>query len=157
MNEKKFRRSPIAIACYVIAALMAAYTVYTFVSTVSYISNYLASYGMTVTDNFADSVSYILSAVIQPLALTIVVFMAGYILEEVRTLNPYYYYSDEEKAARKAAKQEAKEAKKAAKAEAAAIKAAAETVVETSEEATEEVVEAVEEVVEEVAEAVEEN
>lgn len=149
MNDKKFRKSPIAIACYVIAALLMVYTLFTLKSTVAYIVGYLGSYGMTIMDNFGDSVSYILTAVVQPLVLTIVVFMAGYILEEVRSLNPDYYYTDAEWAAKKEAKAAAKAAKAAAK---EAAKTAKKAVEETATEAAVEAEEVVEEAIEEATE-----
>lgn len=123
--NKKFRKSPIAIACYVIAALILIYTISTIVGTVTYLQDYFAAYGMTMASNMKDSLSYILSSCVQPLSFAVLIFMAGYILEEVRSQNPDYYYTDEEAAARKAAKAEAKAAKKAAKEKAKEAKAIA--------------------------------
>ncbi len=138
MNEKKFRRSGIAIACYVVAALLLVYTCFTFVSTLTYLSSMFGQYGTTMGQNMGDTMSYVLSAVMNPLVMAILVFMAGYILEEVRSQNPAYYVSAEELAAAKAEKAAKKEAAKAAKAAKAVEKA------EKKAEEAEEVEEAVE-------------
>ena len=118
MDEKKFRKSPIAIACYVIAAILLVYTCYAIGSTISYLSSQFATYGMSMSDELGYVVSSVISVVVQPLASAIIIFMAGYILEELRSQNPCYYLTDAEYAAKKAEK----EKKKAAKAEAKAAK-----------------------------------
>lgn len=109
MNEKKFRRSPIAIACYVIAAIGMIYSIYTIGSTVAYLNEYFASYGMTVAGNLKDALGYVLSSVVQPFSFAVIIFVAGYILDEVRALNPAYYYVPSEKPSKKAKKDEAVE------------------------------------------------
>ncbi len=125
MNDKKFRRSGIAIACYAIAGIVMLYAFYSIGSTISYLVEYFGQYGMSITDNFGDAFSYIVSAALQPIIMSVLVFMAGYILEEVRSQNPAYYVTDAELAAAKAAKAEAKAAAKAAKTEAKAAAAEA--------------------------------
>ena len=110
MNEKKLRQSPIVIALYVLAVLVLIYAFYQVGSTVKYIASYYSQYGMS--PSFGESVGYVLSAVYQPLVMAILLGAAGYILNEVRALNPAYYATKEEleaiKAARKAAKSKAK-------------------------------------------------
>lgn len=109
MNEKKLRKSPIAIACYVISALLLIYTVYSVVSAAAYLSQYFAAYGSTISANLGDSVSTILSSALQPFCFAVVIFVAAKILEELRSQNPIYYVSKTEIDAAK----KAKEAKKA--------------------------------------------
>ena len=119
---KKFRKSPIAIACYVFAAIFAAYFVATEVNTVSTIYDYYAPYGVSPT--FGEVAGYMLQQGIGSLTAAVMTLMAGIILEEVRKLNPCYWATDEELAEAKEARKAAREAKKIAKGEAA--KAAAE-------------------------------
>lgn len=120
MNEKKLRKSPIVIAMYVIAALVFVYCLYLLRSTLSYISSYYESYNMEV--QVGEVVSYILQSVFQPFVSAVLLASAGYILNEVRALNPAYYTTKEEieaakaaKAAKKAEKEAAKKAEKEAK------------------------------------------
>ena len=105
--EKKLRQSPLVIALYVISALLLVYTCYIIGSTISYVISYYSSYSMAPAAG--ETIAYVLQAAYQPLVSTILVFAAARILNEVRTLNPAYYATDEEIKA-------AKEAKKAAKA-----------------------------------------
>ena len=123
--EKKYSRSPFTIICYVLSALMLVYVFYTVGSTISYLSSYFAAYGTTLSQNFGDAFSYIISSVIQPLSFAVIMFMAGLILDEVRKQNDNYYLSADDairlaaaKAAKKAAKASAKAEKKSAKKEA---------------------------------------
>ena len=121
MNKaKKYRRSKIAIACYVLAFLMLAYACYTIGNTVATINQYYAQYDMNATPQ--EYITYILQGGLQPLMYTIVIFMLGYILDAVRKNNPANYKSDDDIADEKMAKTEAKDAKQFARAEAAAAK-----------------------------------
>ena len=106
MNEKKLRKSPVVIALYVVAALVLIYSVYLVGSTVSYISSYYGQYG--ATPGFGETVGYVMQSVYQPLVMSILLGAAGYILNEVRALNPAYYATKEEIEAAKAAKKAAK-------------------------------------------------
>lgn len=109
MNEKKLRKSPVVIALYVVAALVLIYAVYLVGSTVSYISSYYGQYG--ATPGFGETVGYVMQSVYQPLVMAILLGAAGYILNEVRALNPAYYATKEEIEAAKAAKKAAKTVK----------------------------------------------
>ncbi len=119
---KKFRKSPIAIICYIFGAIFAAYFVATEVNTVSTIFDYYAPYQMT--PNAGEVIGYMIQQGMQTLTATILVLMAGIILEEVRKLNPANWVTDDEIAEKKEARKAAREAKQIAKGEAA--KAAAE-------------------------------
>lgn len=120
---KKFRKSPLAIVCYVFAAIFAAYFVATEVTTITTIFNYYASYGMNPT--FGEIASYTLQEGLASLTAAILVCMAGIILEEVRKLNPANWVTDEELAEKKEARVMARDAKKIARGEAAKAKAEA--------------------------------
>lgn len=106
---------------------MFVYAVYQVGSTLKYIITYYSQYG--VSPEFGESFSYVLSAVYQPFVMAILLGAAGFILNEVRALNPAYYTTKEELEAIKAAKKAAKANNQV------------EVVVETAEEATEEATE----------------
>ena len=120
---KKFRRSPFTIACYVFAAMFAAYFVTVVIGTVSTITQYYAAYDMSPT--FGEVANYLFQQGTMPLFAAIGTFMAGIILDEVRKGNPANWASDEEISEAKEAKRLAKEAKQIAKGEAAAAAATA--------------------------------
>ena len=133
MKDKKYRRSGVSIACYVIAAIMLVYVCYQIGNTVSTINDYYAQYDMSATP--MEYLTYCGQAALQPFFYTLATFMLGYILDAVRKNNKANYLSDEEIEAAKAAKKEAKDAKKFAKGEAAAAKAGNVTTAEKSVEA----------------------
>ena len=120
-SEKKFRMSPLAIACYAIACLTVIYMFYLAGSTVSQINEYYAQYGMSA--KASDYVKYIAQSLVSPAITGFTFFMLGYILDTVRKLDPNNYVSQEEIDEAKMAKQEAKDAKAFAKGEKAAAKA----------------------------------
>lgn len=120
MNEKKFIRSKIAIACYVLAGLLLVYTFYTIGSTIAYLAQYFQAYGTSFTANIKDSLAYLLQSAYQPLTYAVTVFMGGYILETIRRKDEANYLTAEEVkqlAAQKAAKKAEKKAKVEAKTE----------------------------------------
>ncbi len=123
MNDKECKKPGIAMACYVVAAVLFIYAFYSIGSTIAYLNSYFAQYGLTIGSQLGEALNYILSAALQPLTMAILIFMAGRILEAARSQNPAYYVSAEELAAEKAAKAAKKEAAKAAKAAAAEEKA----------------------------------
>lgn len=133
MKDKKYRRSGVSIACYVIAAIMLVYVCYQIGSTVSTINEYYAQYEMNATP--MEYLTYCGQAALQPFFYALATFMFGFILDAVRKNNKANYLSDEEIEAAKEAKKEAKDAKKFAKGEAAAAKAGNVTTAEKSVEA----------------------
>lgn len=153
MNEKKLRKSPVTIILFVLAAIMLIYALYLVGSTIAYIVNYYAQYGMS--PQLGESVGYVLQSTYQPLGLAILIGAAGFILKEVRALNPANYVTKEEIAVAKAAKTVEVATEEVATEETEEVTEAEETVAETAEEveaaATEEL-EAVAEEAEEVAE-----
>lgn len=132
-GEKKYRRSAVSVACYVIAALMFGYVCYQIGTTVQTINEYYSQYGMSAQP--LEYVTYTLQSALQPIVYTIVIFMLGYILDAVRRNNKAYYLTDEEVLEVKEARKQAREAKKFAKGEAAAAKAGNVTTTEDSVEA----------------------
>ena len=120
-NEKKFIQSPVAIICYVLAALMVVYACYQGGNTVKQINEYYASYGMSAKP--MEYVTYVLQGMLEPLIHAFTFFIAGYILNAVRKLDPKNFKTASEMADLEDAKKEAKDRKQAAKGEAKAAKA----------------------------------
>lgn len=89
--NKVYAQSPIAIVCYVLAALMVLYACYTAGNTVKQINEYYGSYGMTASGK--DYITYVAQAILEPLINAFTFFMAGYILTAVRKLDPKNYVS----------------------------------------------------------------
>ena len=154
---KKFRKSPIAIICYVLAALLFVYFCYMAATTVAQIRDYYGSYGMSA--GIGEIIAYVLQNGLSMLVSAITVFMAGYILEAVRKLDPANYVEPSAEvvtvdapaeAAEDAAEETAEE--EAVVAEAAEEAVAVEETVEDAAEEAAEVVDAAEETVEDAAE-----
>ena len=95
--NKVYKQSPIAIACYVLAALMILYACFTAGNTVKQINEYYSAYGMSASAK--EYITYVAQALIEPLIHAFTFFMAGYILTAVRKLDPKNYGA--EKAAKK--------------------------------------------------------
>jgi uncharacterized membrane protein len=119
-NEKKYKKSPVAIICYLLSAAMLIYTCYMIGNTVHTINEYYAQYEMSAS--LGEYVTYLLQSALDPMVYTVIFFMLGYILDAVRKNNPANFVSEAEIEEAKNAKKEAKDAKQAAKAEAAAAK-----------------------------------
>lgn len=122
-TEKKFIQSPMAIICYVLAALMLIYACFQAGSTVKQINEYYSSYGMTAKPS--EYLAYVIQAMIEPLLHAVTIFMFGYILNTIRKMDPGNYKTAEELMAIEEAKKEAKSKKQAARSEAKADKSGA--------------------------------
>ena len=109
MNNKTLRKSPVVIGLYVCAALLLIYAIVQAGGSIKYVVSYYSQYEMT--PNFAETAGYVLSSVYQQIVLAVLLAAAGYILNEVRALNPAYYATKEELEAAKAAKKAAKTVK----------------------------------------------
>ena len=83
----KFRRSPIAIICYVIAAVFAAYFIAIAAATLSDINMY---YGSEM--GFFIKLVYVMQSGTDAIVPAIMTFMAGSILEAIRRLDHRNYY-----------------------------------------------------------------
>lgn len=119
---KKYRRSPLSIVCYVLAAIFAANFILVISSTLTEINQYYATYGMQ--PGFGEVLRYMLQMGSTPLFTAVATFMVGIIFNEIRKQNPANWAADEEISEAKEAQRLFKDAKQIAKGEAA--KAAAE-------------------------------
>lgn len=86
--NKKLKKSPISIVCYVIAALSLVYGIYAFAGGISYLNQYFTAYGTSISENMKDAMSYLLSQSFTPLCFAVLVFMCGHINDAVRALDP---------------------------------------------------------------------
>ena len=130
--NKKFMQSPIAMACYVFAALMMIYACYQAGSTIDQINQYYMSMGTQARP--IEYILYVPQAMLGSLVNAFIFFMGGYILNAVRKLDPKNYKSEAEIKKEKAAKEAKKAEKEAAK---AAVKEPAKTAKESFEESLE--------------------
>lgn len=65
---------------YVIAALMAVIFVYMVISNISYMNAYLATYRMTFSEMWMDTIQYVITGSISYLVYAILIFCAGKII-----------------------------------------------------------------------------
>ena len=91
---KKFKKSPIAVISYVIAAALAVYFCVVAVQTVNTINDYYASYGMTAAPG--ETISYIMQQGLNYLIYAVVIFLEGFILDSVRKLDPANWATEDE-------------------------------------------------------------
>ena len=121
-KKKKFRRSPVTVICFVLAALMLIYACYQGGSTIHQINDYYAQYGMKAKP--AEYLTYVSQSVMATLINAIVLFMLAKIHDDVRRNNPANFMSDEELVEAAEAKKAAKDSKQFEKGEKAAAKSA---------------------------------
>ena len=121
-KKKKFRRSPVTVICFVLAALMLIYACYQGGSTVHQINDYYAQYGMKAKP--AEYLTYVSQSIMATLINAIVLFMLAKIHDDVRRNNPANFMSDEELVEAAEAKKAAKDSKQFEKGEKAAAKSA---------------------------------
>ena len=79
----KLCKSKIAFGLYIVAALLGILFLVMLISSIAYISNYAASYGVSISELGSEAVTYILGNSITYLIYGIVVFAAGRILDLV--------------------------------------------------------------------------
>ena len=121
-KKKKFRRSPVTVICFVLAALMLIYACYQGGSTIHQINDYYAQYGMKAKP--VEYLTYVSQSVMATLINAIVLFMLAKIHDDVRKNNPANFMSDEDLVEAAEAKKAAKDSKQFEKGEKAAAKAA---------------------------------
>ena len=121
-KKKKFRRSPVTVVCYVLAALMLIYACYQAGTTIHQINDYYAQYGMKATP--VEYITYVGQDIMATLINAIVLFMLAKIHDDVRKNNPANFMSDEDMVEAAEAKKAAKDSKQFEKGEKAAAKAA---------------------------------
>jgi hypothetical protein len=93
---QKLKKSPVSIVCYVIAALALIYCFYVLGTAYKTVAQYYAAYNMK--PQIGEIVTYVLQTGLAPLTSAITLFMAAYILDAVRKLDPNNYVTVEKKA-----------------------------------------------------------
>ena len=93
---QKLKKSPVSIVCYVIAALALIYCFYVLGTAYKTVADYYAAYNMQ--PQLKEVVTYVLQTGLAPLTSAITLFMAAYILDSVRKLDPNNYVTVEDKA-----------------------------------------------------------
>lgn len=76
-------RSVIAKVMYAASALLAVIFIYMLIEAITYIGDYMASYGMAFGDMWSDAIQYVLSSSISYLVFALLLFAAGKILDEM--------------------------------------------------------------------------
>lgn len=76
-------RSVIAKIMYAASALLAVIFIYMLIEAITYIGDYMASYGMAFGDMWSDAIQYVLSSSISYLVFALLLFAAGKILDEI--------------------------------------------------------------------------
>lgn len=95
-NKKVVRVSRWALTSYIIAGLLAVYAISSIISALQYLREYFTAYNTSLMSNFGDAINYILQSSVTPLCLGFLVFMAGYLLQAVRSLKPENYIPETE-------------------------------------------------------------
>ena len=76
-------RSVIAKIMYAASALLAVIFIYMLIEAITYIGDYMASYGMAFGDMWSDAIQYVLSSSISYLVFALLLFAAGKIIDEM--------------------------------------------------------------------------
>lgn len=86
---QKLKKSPVSIACYIIAALVLIYCFYLLGTSYKTIADYYSAYSMK--PQFGEVATYILQSCLTPFVSAVTLFMAAFILDSVRKLDPKNY------------------------------------------------------------------
>ena len=86
---QKFKKSPVTIICYVFAALALVYCCYVLGNSYKTVAEYYAAYNMK--PQFGEILTYMMQSGLAPLTSAVTLFMAAYILDTVRKLDPKKY------------------------------------------------------------------
>jgi hypothetical protein len=88
---QKFKKSPVTIVCYVLAALALVYCCYVLGNSYKTVAEYYAAYNMK--PQIGEILTYMLQGGLTPLTSAVTLFMAAHILDAVRKLDPKNYVS----------------------------------------------------------------
>lgn len=86
---QKLKKSPVSIACYIIAALVLIYCFYLLGTSYKTIADYYSAYSMK--PQFGEVATYIMQNCLTPFVSAVTLFMAAFILDSVRKLDPKNY------------------------------------------------------------------
>jgi|LSQX01.3.fsa_nt_gb hypothetical protein len=91
-NKKNSNKSTLSIVCYVVAIFLALYACYAIGGAISYLSQYFAAYDMSLSDNMKDVFSYVMQSALSPVSFAIIIFVAGKILAELKTIKSFFAF-----------------------------------------------------------------
>ncbi len=85
MKKSVGKASPLVKALYVISAVLMAIFVYMVIVNAMYISNYAASYGVSVSDMMFDAIQYVITGSISYFVYGALIFCAGRIIRMLQS------------------------------------------------------------------------
>ncbi len=86
--KKGNKKAIIPIVLYVVAALIAVYSIFTIYTSHTYISSLVAAGSIVIKDQMKDVISYYVSTSMPYVFYAIVVWAIGYIINRLNNLNP---------------------------------------------------------------------
>ena len=83
-NPANGKTSKLVLILYIAAGVLGALFIYMFIYAINYINSYVSSYGMSFGDMWMDAIQYIINGSINYLAVGLLMFAAGKILDTVQ-------------------------------------------------------------------------
>lgn len=94
---KKNKIATLPIVLYVVAAIIAAYSIFTIYTSYTYISSLVTAGTIVIKDQLSDVISYYVSASMPYIFYAIVIWAIGYIINKLNNLNPTIIKKEENK------------------------------------------------------------
>ena len=85
---KKNKIATLPIVLYVVAAIIAAYSIFTIYTSYTYISSLVTAGTIVIKDQLADVISYYVSTSMPYIFYAIVIWAIGYIINKLNNLRP---------------------------------------------------------------------
>lgn len=95
--KKINKKAILPILLYVVAAIIAIYSIFTIYISYTYISSLVTAGSIVIKDQLVDVVSYYVSASIPYVFYAIVVWSIGYIINKLNNLSPSIVNKEEDK------------------------------------------------------------
>ena len=86
--KKNNKTAILPIVLYVVAAIIAAYSIFTIYSSYTYISSLVTAGTIVIKDQLADVISYYVSTSMPYIFYAIVIWAIGYIINKLNNLRP---------------------------------------------------------------------
>ena len=95
--KKNNKIAILPIVLYVVAAIIAAYSIFTIYSSYTYISSLVTAGTIVIKDQLADVISYYVSTSMPYIFYAIVIWAIGYIINKLNHLRPSTINREENK------------------------------------------------------------
>lgn len=95
--KKNNKTAILPIVLYVVAAIIAAYSIFTIYSSYTYISSLVTAGTIVIKDQLADVISYYVSTSMPYIFYAIVIWAIGYIINKLNNLRPSTINREENK------------------------------------------------------------